>query len=230
MNVVAEIGLSHCGDFSRAVEIIHAFAPMVWGVKFQVYRAEDIWTDSCDIELRSKNQLTLDQYNLLIQYAKGDGLRAGASFFSDYGKEISSGLDYIKIASRSFPCRVPQWVVHSGKPLHISCGQFLPVAKIKNADVVYYACQSQYPQSEIPSTQFIHLSGLSGAYGYSSHADKSDVYDLATAMRLPDDVPAPSISYYERHVRLDDSIIPVDESVCVTPDILRKTLENADVL
>ena len=96
--------------------------------------------------------------------------------------------------------------------------------------MVYYACQSQYPQSEIPSTQFIHLSGLGGAYGYSSHADKSDVYDLATAMRLPDDVPAPSISYYERHVRLDDSIIPVDESVCVTPDILRKTLENADVL
>ncbi len=215
--VVAELGLSHLGSYGRCIEMIDAAKESgADAVKFQIYDPREIWTDLDDIARRLPLQLQLSKYENAIMYAKSLGLVVGASFFGPHGKDLQHQVDFIKIASRSYPDKMPEIV--ADKQLVISCGRFLPADPA--SDVCYLACKSDYPAKSFPLDQMVYLSEVAGLWGFSCHAPHYG--DCARAVEL-----VHGCSMIEKHFCLDRSTIEIDREHSLEPEEFRKMVTDA---
>jgi N-acetylneuraminate synthase len=216
--IIGEAGVNHCGRFDDAIALcVIAKEAGCDAVKFQVYQPRDLWTEEPDIIKREKLQLTIEQYAKVFDYAHGIGLLVGASFFSYYGQVLQHKCDFVKIASRSFPDRMPPLI--TPRPTLVSCGRYLPAEP--NPEWVYMACVSSYPTEKVPFAAMQYLAALSdhGVWGYSSHFVTPYNVDSMAAVRQ-------GARIIEKHFCIDRAGIEIDKRVSLEPDELKHFTEQ----
>lgn len=214
--MIAEIGVAHCGRYDDAIALcVQARESGFDAVKFQVYQPRDIWTTQEDILKRERLQLTLDQYARVFEFARGIGLLVGASFFSQFGRALHGLCDFLKVAARSYPCKVPEFP--EDKPVFVSCGHHLPAYP---PSFIPFACVSEYPTEKIPFAQFQYLNQLrdDGLWGYSSHFVVPYPVDAMAAIRQ-------GARAVEKHICLDRGALVVDQRVSLQSDELKTYVE-----
>lgn len=215
--IIAEAGVAHSGDTKAAFDLCNiAVESGCDAIKFQVYQPRDIWTEEADIKKRENLQLSLADYARVIEYAKSVGLLVGASFFSYYGQALQKSCDFIKIASRSYPDKLPPIV--AGVPVIASCGRYLPA---EPDDWIYMACVSAYPTERVAFHAMKYLAALrdDGVWGYSSHFVTPYPIDCMVAVRE-------GARVIEKHICIDRKSLTVDKSVSLEPDELKEFVER----
>ncbi len=159
---IAEISSNHNGDMGRCLDLIRAArACGCWGVKFQLFRIErlfspEILQTSETHRLRRRWELPLHYIPELAACARAEGLAFGCTPFDLAAVAfLQSEVDFLKIASYELP-----WLdlvtscAATGLPLMISCGM-ADESEIRRAvtaareggctDLSVLHCVSNYP-------------------------------------------------------------------------------------
>ena len=215
--IIGEAGVAHNGQINDAMALCSiAKQAGCDAVKFQVYQPRDIWTDEADILAREKLQLSLSEYDKVLNYAHGIGIMVGASFFSYYGQDLQRKCDFVKIASRSYPDKMPPLI--ADRPVFASCGRYLPAEP--DPEWTYLACVSHYPTEQIPFAAMQYLAAQqNGVWGYSSHFVTPYNVDSMAAVRQ-------GARVIEKHFCIDRAGIKVDKKVSLEPDELKQFVEQ----
>jgi len=244
---IYELGTAHCRDMTRAEKIIEAIAkydPNGW-FKIQYYEsAHDLCTRDAifksglnQIDVANKYKLGRRLAESLLLYARSHGLKAGATFYTDF-KELPFEVDFIKIAS---PDCVDQTLLKSayttpeGIPIIISTGgatineiQTLAwfvnlyclqndyASKTKPHPTSLLYCIPQYPQPEhFIGKDYVHARHLFGTCaeyrftpGYSDHSFGSNWHNTVRIMA------AMGASVFEKHIQLPNTV-HIDSGVCM---------------
>ena len=216
MYLIAEIGLNHFGNYSKALELVHAAQESGCNaVKFQ-YRGKDFFSKTEEMgsvlindELEKSSISDTELQNLLLS-AKKLGLDIGCSFFREedihrFENTTQIKLDFIKIPS---PCFSDEHLVNTAynfsKSLILSTGghsekeisNLLKKYKLRNTDYVLH-CISNYPTAlGVQNLNFMaKLEEFTKAnIGYSSHDTDWEVCLLAMAW---------GATAIERHICID---------------------------
>lgn len=215
--IVAEIGLAHRGSLAHAIELVDAARECgATAVKFQIYTPAAIWKMRSDIEKREKLQLGLRAYEKILEHSTARGLIVGASLFSDYGFNLAPMLDFLKIASRTFPMVLSgavggiRRIMDSGKQVIISCGYALPSKP--QPEICYMACDSTYPSRRpFEGAQVEYLKSCCDLWGYSSHLEVPATHDVRRAVLAGANV-------IEKHFCMSRREIEIDRDVSMEPD------------
>ena len=174
---VAEIGSNWEGSITKAKKIIHECKKAgANAVKFQMWRAEDLYTRSHpNWKNIKKSELTFDKVRKIKEYSDKEGIEFFCSaFYPDAVKFlISLGVKKFKIASRTCKFTDPnsleilQEKARSKKEVFISMGMGGNKQKIKNIfkknNITFCYCVSKYPTkfNEIDWKKAIKYDGFS---------------------------------------------------------------------
>jgi len=247
---IYELGTAHCVNaqdgITRAekiIDIIAKYDPNGW-FKIQYYEsAEQLCTADAifksglnQVDVANKYRLTRQQAESILLYARGHGLKAGATFYTDF-KELPFEVDFIKIAS---PDAVDYRLLRSafytkdGIPIIISTGgtsdneleQLADEIRrcrgrvTQNHPVSLLFCISEYPQPKYFTGKdfkrirdlfsICHLSLFTP--GYSDHSHWSNWGSPATRITA-----AMGAGVFERHVELPNTS-HIDSDVCMQLD------------
>ena len=243
--VIAELGLNHGGELTRALRLVDAAAAAgAAAVKIQSFRAERLIAPSCPPpahvatdSLQSffrRYELDESAHRAIADRAHSLGLALIATPFDEDVIELleSVGCDAYKIASGdlTYPSLIER-AAGTGKPLLISTGmgdmedvrQALECARGAGGHhLVLLQCVSAYP---VPSGQenlnaITELSRAFGvAVGLSDHSTEPLSVPLAVAL---------GASVYERHLMLEDDSDQIERAVSSTAGELRRLIETAE--
>ena len=175
--IVAEIGSNWEGSITKAKKIIHECKKAgANAVKFQMWRAEDLYTRSHpNWKNIKKSELTFDKVRKIKEYSDKEGIEFFCSAFYPEAIEFLEKLSVkrYKIASRTCLMKDPfsketlQKKATTGKPVIISMGMGGNKKQIKkifeNNNVTFCYCISKYPTpiSEINWKNAITYDGFS---------------------------------------------------------------------
>tara|TARA_Y100000817_G_scaffold300979_1_gene280535 strand:+ start:275 stop:1003 length:729 start_codon:yes stop_codon:yes gene_type:complete len=156
--IVAEIASNWEGKISVAKKLIHqAKLSGANAVKFQMWRASDLYVGHPDWKIIKKSELTFDQAKILKKFADKEGIEFFCSaFYPDAVKFLKSiGVKRFKIASRTCLFTDPlssetiDEIGRTKKPTIISMGMGGNKPKInkklKNSKTLFCYCISEYP-------------------------------------------------------------------------------------
>ena len=157
--IVAEIGSNWEGSITKAKKIIHECKKAgANAVKFQMWRAEDLYTRSHpNWKNIKKSELTFDKVRKIKEYSDKEGIEFFCSAFYPEAVDFLESLNVkkYKIASRTCLFKDPfsrdtlQKVAQTGKPVIISMGMGGNKNKIKKIfsqnKITFCYCISEYP-------------------------------------------------------------------------------------
>ena len=243
--VVAELGLNHGGDLTRALRLVDAAAAAgAAAVKIQSFQADrlvaprcpaptHVGTDSLQSFFR---QYELDEsaHQAIADRAHERGLAMIATPFGEdvIGLLESVGCDAYKIASGdlTYPSLIER-AAATGKPVVISTGM-ADMEDVRRAlewaraagghHLALLHCVSAYP---VPSGEenLNAVAELSRAFGVvvglSDHSTEPLSVPLAVAL---------GASVYERHLMLDGDPDQIERAVSSTADELRRLIDVAE--
>ena len=226
--IVAEIGSNWEGSITKAKKIIHECKKAgANAVKFQMWRAEDLYTRSHpNWKNIKKSELTFDKVRKIKEYSDKEGIEFFCSAFYPDGVKflISIGVKKFKIASRTCKFTDPnsleilQEKARSKKEVFISMGMGGNKQKIKNIfkknNITLCYCISKYPTkfNEIDWKKAIKYDG------FSDHSLGIDAPFLFTLLKKQTSTKQITI---EKHVKLKNSRGP-DASTSITTDELKE--------
>jgi len=127
---IAEISSNHNGDLKRCLDLIRSAAACgCWGVKFQLFRIEQLFAPeilqaSETHRLRRRWELPFHFLPDLAVCAREEGLQFGCSPFDLEAVEILQPfVDFLKVASYELPwLDLIRRCGNTGLPLMMSCG------------------------------------------------------------------------------------------------------------
>jgi sialic acid synthase len=240
--VIAEIGQNHNGQYTTAIELIHAAARCgAYGVKFQkrnVAGAKNLYGithSNPDMAYgenygwhRSNLEFDIEYHKQFRDLARELSMIYGCSVFDlQSAKDVLSiEPDYIKVGSGcNLNYKLIAYILkESDVPLHISTGatnegETKPIKDIvrdygAGRDVVYYHCISGYPVAP-PDMCLWEI--LAGEYeGFSNHSLNmiSDIVAFAFGAE-----------WIERHFTFSRDQRGSDHAVSLTPDELRWVID-----
>ncbi len=218
---IAEIGSNHNQCWERTEKLIRsAAANGFWAVKFQLFKADEMYEEGCPtglIESLKEKELPLGFLPKIRVLCDELDLKFGCSFFFPSAVELLNPLvDFYKFAAYE-----SAWIagmddaIKSGKPLHISFG--FPTKdhlekmqayfkKNKPSDLVVYHTIPMYPADprkvKLDEIEYINYSDK----GYSDHTTSIGVVLKTITNKDRSSVFGPSCcaDYIELHYDLDD--------------------------
>ncbi|WP_305984995.1 N-acetylneuraminate synthase family protein [Roseibium sp. MMSF_3544] len=243
MYLIAEIGINHDGDLTKAREMISAAARSgASAVKFQYRNLERAYFgepteigDEILIDEIRKTFLPPEELLTLSSQAQELGLDAGISFFDhadadDFGDSIDL-FDFFKVPSAELTnAALVAFLGDLGKPLFLSTGAHAEpdiegaFSRLSGFDWTPLHCVSNYPASleNARLGQIAHLRDRWGRpVGYSSHDDHWEICLLALQL---------GATTIERHLTFDRNGPGLDHSSSSTPDEFQKIRAFADAL
>ena len=169
MEIIAEIGINHNGDFRKMEELIRQAS--IGGAdyaKFQLYDSVRVFGD----ESRKKNEFTFNQVKTLKDICNYYDIEFFASVFDEEKLEWCEklGVNLYKIASRTVvkEKELCHKIIATGKPTIISLGFWeensLPFTE-KN--IKYLNCISKYPTSYSNLEKFNYTHNIVGLSDHS---------------------------------------------------------------
>ncbi len=242
IEVIAEIGINHNGNYETAKElIIECVNTKVTSIKFQYRNLErmyhnsskEIGDENLKIEIK-KNYLPPEKIIKLLNFAKSNFLKCGISFFnikdiSDFDDDIHK-FDFFKVPSVELTNkRLIHKLLKFKKTVYLSTGCH-SLQQIRNviSDIFKYKnwmmfhCISNYPL-EMRNTKLGFIRKLkklcSRPVGYSSHDINWEICLLAVTE---------GASVIERHITLDKSFDGLDHSTSSTPQDFKKLCSILD--
>ncbi len=214
IKTIAEIGSNWNGNTNLAKKIIlSAKKANIDFVKFQMWRANDLYTDSHpDWKFIKKSELGLKSAKIMKIYSDKIGIGCFWSVFYpeavDYLESINVKL--YKIASitsalkHKFALETLEKVAATKKPVIISMGlggDLKLINKIfRNNKKIFLYCISDYP-TKIKKIDFKNIQKFGG---FSDHTDGS-IAPILFALKCKN---LDSIKYLEKHVSVDESVGP----------------------
>ena len=124
---IAEIGSNHNQNLERAIELIKTAKSIgCWGVKFQLFRAEELYAPQYkqQIEMNKAREFPISWIPKIAKVCEETKIKFGCSVFHEQDvDEISSFVDWFKLSSfdirrDSLTCAMMQ----TGIPLMVSLG------------------------------------------------------------------------------------------------------------
>jgi N,N'-diacetyllegionaminate synthase len=225
--IIAEAGVSHFGDISKAFKLIEAAVDAgVDAVKFQIFKTEEmISVESTEWIARMKpKELPLSSFIKIRDYCKDKGIIFFATAHDPKSFEELMQLDppCIKIGSGEVQnYEFYRLAASCRKPIILSTGMFLKddviqvlkvLAESGCTEVALMHCITEYPTppSDINLRMIQTLKSLfPGPVGYSDHAA---TYDIAAASVLM------GANLIEKHITLEKNIPDAqDWKVSCTP-------------
>jgi len=181
MNIIAEIGLSHLGNFETATSLVRrAKEAGANYVKFQIYKTKKFCDPSLpDYDLFKKCELSFDEHSKLRALAKEIDIGYGASTFDRESTEFYKTLrpDFYKIAScEALNKDLVNAYRNVTKPILISAGVVPPyyIHELWGHKINVYClhCVSKYPtpydEAKLKMIKIINTK-FHGKVGYSDH-------------------------------------------------------------
>lgn len=211
--MIAEIGINHEGDFSKAKRLIDSASESnCWGVKFQ-FRGENFFSKNDEMgstlirEELEKSNLKIEWITDLIEYSRVKDLKIGFSFFSErdldfFIKNNEWSLDFIKIPSSQFRnIQLIQKAQKFSEIVMVSYGggeeneiqASIKKSKFRSNDVVFH-CISNYPvvagNQQLDFLNRINKNTIAQK-GYSSHDENWEINLIALGY---------GVKFIERHL------------------------------
>lgn len=237
--VIAELGINHNGDLSIARGLIDAARDAhAWGVKFQYRNLQRTYGDSPleigDEMVRaniSRSHLSPLEIIDLAEYARGQGLMVGTSFFSeeDIDDLAEFDFDFYKVPSSELT-NLPllRRLLEKPRDVLLSTGMSTEdeIKKIwslfgHHSNLVIFHCVSNYP-TDATNARLGNLAWLRLHFdwrvGYSSHDRDWEVALLALSH---------GPEFIERHLTLDKNMAGTDHSSSSEPHDFGKLVEFA---
>ena len=244
---IFEMANSHQGSVEHGIDIIKAMGKIArkYNIKAAVklqYRDLDTFvhpdfkerTDVDHIPRYMSTKLNFDQFNILIDELRKEGMLTMSTPFDETGVEwcLDQGVDIIKIAS----CSALDWpllmkVAGAKKPLIISTGgkTLSDIDKIYNffthrgCDFAFLHCIAEYP-APVERLQLDFIDRMSRRYrntviGYSGHENPEDQIVPMLAI-------AKGAKILERHVGLPTESIQLN-AYSMSPQQAEKWVESA---
>ena len=224
VNIIAELGINHKGDYSIAKDLIlYAHESQCWGVKFQYRNIETFYESVQEIgdEIISqeiiKTELPIDKILSLSDFARGLGLKVGISFFriEDFNdlSKYANYFDFFKVPSaEATNMPLVETLVATGKSVMVSSGghdseQLKKAYKVINKDdITIFHCVANYP-AKLGSQNLLFINELRDmgfkSIGYSSHDEDYEVCYLAASL---------GATWIERHLTKDCKGSGLDDS------------------
>lgn len=172
MEIIAEIGINHNGNFKYIEELVRQAAlGGANAAKFQLYNSQRVFGD----DSRKQNEFTFEQVQNIKNLCDAYGIEFFASVFDEEKIEWceSLGISRYKLASRTvlkehgLCCKV----IALGKPVIASLGMWeeehLPFSA---PNVKYLRCISKYPTSLLELSTFYPFKNGSPIVGISDHS------------------------------------------------------------
>lgn len=214
MEIVAEIGLNHDGNFNLIFEMVRA-AKLAGAdaVKFQFGwkgKKEEI------------NYIDIDRANQLKQWCDYIDIEVFASIFNKEGFEIAKQLDMqtYKIASRTVKDdpELCKEIIAEGKPTYISLGMWNQEGYPFTGKNVYYIyTKPLYPTFPWDLKDMPGTFNKNGYYGYSDHTYGIEACILAISR---------GAQYIEKHMTLNKTSQVIRDHVSsTTPEELNELIK-----
>jgi N,N'-diacetyllegionaminate synthase len=212
MEIVAEIGMNHDGNFDLAYELIRQ-------AKFagaDVAKFQFGWRNKPG----EINQIDVERAAQMKRWCEYVGIDMLASLIDDEAVEIARavGMPRLKIASRTVVDRpdLCETILAEGKETFVSLGMWegedWPFGP-PNDRLHYIYCRSAYPTYPQDMTGMPKHFSPEGYYGYSDHSHGTAACVLALAR---------GAQYVEKHFTLNKSSQVIrDHTLSATPDELR---------
>lgn len=210
---IADIGSNHNKDLKRVGKIIaNAKWLGCWAVKFQLFKAEDIYHKSRakEIEQLKENELPAHFIKEIYKHCVRFDLKFGCTPFSFQAVSLLEPyVDFYKISSYEI-CRLDliKEAAMTGKPIFISTGYAdgIEIGKaveacheVGNRNVTLFHCIPEYPavtnRLSLDEIYELAIKFPECRYGYSDHS--KDPIAFYSAISYP-------INYIEFHLDADD--------------------------
>lgn len=235
INVIAEIGINHKGDFSKVKRLIYYASECgCWGIKFQ-FRGKDFFSKNDEMgstlirEELEKSKLVIEWISELIFLSRLKKLKIGFSFFSKRDLEFfienkNWSLDFIKIPSSQFrDIKLIEKAKKHSKIVMVSYGggtgneikNAIKDSKFRKSDVVFH-CISNYPVlTGNQQLDFLNEidNNTSAQKGYSSHDENWEINLIAANY---------GISFIERHLCESKNEVGLDITTSSDPVEFKK--------
>lgn len=250
--VIAEIGVNHNGEISKALELINVASSIgADAVKFQSFVTEELVTASApkadyqeqssegsQREMLKQYELTPEQHKELQEYCITKNITFISTPFEGQSLNLLEKLDVpaIKIGSGELT-NLPflEKIAEVGRPMIVSTGMSTmeevetAVDCIKEANpmvpLALLHCVSAYP-TKINSVNLRAMETMQERFdcpvGFSDHTMQVETPGLAAAM---------GASIIEKHLTLDRSLPGPDHKASLEPDEMERAVEivrNAD--
>jgi len=196
---IAEVGSNHNQDINRCFRFIETAKELgCWGIKFQLFFADKLWTKPETIAKMSHWQLPTTFIPSISKYCKDVDIQFGCSVFDrDSIPWLDLYIDFFKIGSYEILCEdMIKDCYNTDKPLFISTGLILPkniLAMLNNINwnprkrrtkIIILYCNSNYP-AESANCNMINIHvlkhTLSEDIGWSDHSKEPGVIYQAVA-------------------------------------------------
>ncbi len=239
--IIAEAGVNHNGDLRLAFQMIdQAVNAQVDAIKYQLYISENIATaslpmseyqkenmntDSSQLEMLERYELTKEDLGKLIKYAEQKGIILIATPFDRDSVDALVALErpYIKIDSGAITDHpFLKYVARTGIPLILSTGassmdevrEAVTVIEEHNRNITLLHCTAMYPAPYNRVNLFAMkemMDRFDYPIGYSDHTLGIEVAIAAVAM---------GAKVIEKHFTLDRSLEGPDHNASLEPDEL----------
>ena len=246
--VIAEAGVNHNGDLSRALELIDAAAEAgATAVKFQTFRAKQLVTlhapkaeyqarneqvDESQLEMLQRLELSPADHRALIAHSRDRGIL----FMSTPFEEQSAGfLQQLGVAVFKVPSgeitNLPflECLARMGKPLIVSTGMCTlgdveaaveTIERAGNQQIILLHCVSNYPANPA-DVNLRAMATMRAAFGYPvGYSDHTLGISVGTASV------ALGATVVEKHFTLDRNLPGPDHRASLEPGELKDLISS----
>lgn len=243
--IVAELGAGHGGSMHKMFYLIDAARYAgADAVKFQTYTPSEIsanveikdgpWAGRTYHDLYKQGSTPWAWHEPLFQYAKGQGLVAFSSPFSESAVDKLETLDcpMYKIASPEIThLQLIAKAAATGKPLVISTGmaalsEILTAADVAEKagcrDLTFLHCISSYP-AQAQNFNLVNLNDLIGM-GYQAGISDHSLSDMVAIMAV-----GMGATIIEKHLTIDRSSGGLDDAFSLEPDEFRHMVQECRI-
>ncbi|SFB47840.1 N-acetylneuraminate synthase [Cohnella sp. OV330] len=245
--IIAEAGVNHGGDLSKAFQLIDAAVESgADAVKFQAFKTEELilsnvskapyqkqTTDAAEsqFDMLKKIELTKDQNQLLLEYCRKKQIIFLTTPFDEVSLDLLDdlNLDAYKVASTDIN-NLPflRKIASKGKPVILSTGMsYMSEIELAlqtiypiNKDVILLQCSANYPLAdEEANLNVIHTyrSRLDILVGYSDHTQGIGAAPYSVPM---------GVVLVEKHLTLDRDLEGPDHKASIDPEQFREMVRE----
>lgn len=236
---IAEVGSNHNQDLNRCFAFIEkAKALGCWGIKFQSFKADMLWTKAETVAKMSHWELPASFIPSIYKYCKDVKIKIGFSVFNTGSVTwLNNYTDFFKIGSYEIRCiDMIKQCYSTKKPLFISAGLiswqnlYLLLEDIdsdwrkRSGNITVYHCNSHYPaKSEECDLYRIRTlkTVIAEQIGWSDHSREPGVIYQAIAN---------GARAIEFHLDLDGKGHEYEFGHCWLPNQIRDVIHNVDIM
>jgi len=196
---ICEVGSNHNQSLDKCFRFIDAAKELgCWGIKFQLFQADKLWTKPETIAKMSHWELPSEFMMPIREHCNSVDINLGVSVFStDYINWLDGYVDFFKIGSYEILCvDMIKACYATGKLLFISAGLIEPRSllmilndvdsdwKKRSGNILVYHCNSNYP-AKVENCNLIKMQALMATMpemvGWSDHSVEPGVIYQAIA-------------------------------------------------